>query len=290
VVRIGSAKEEDHSGPAVEVTSPQYYSDPQTEMAGCSRNTAGAAADVGDFVPLTPPDLVSIAEDGYLVTVMAKDRSGVAWVKVYLDWDSTGIVTRDPCDMATPYSVKIPKEKFGADSSIHAIYAIACDVFGNLDTSVTVPFRVNTLAETAIELIHHSSVNPVSVLGAESCKRQSNQEVIAKQTASSLTKAALTSGVDGWIARGRVQPKNNVSPALSGMRFENNGIKYIFGLDASKNKAVLFRANQNGIALLGEASARVKSGAWYDLSIRIADGTITGFVNGREKLMTQAIQ
>jgi hypothetical protein len=82
-----------------------------------------------------------------------------------------------------------------------------------------------------------------------------------------------------------VQPKNGLSAAASGVCFKQGNVEYVFGLDASKGKAVLFRKDSNGTMPIGDASAKVKSGAWYDLKVKVAGDRMVGYVNGEGKLV-----
>ncbi len=120
VVRVTNAVDEDHTGPAVEVVWPQYLTDEQCQI---QVNRDG-----------WEPDPLKIGKDGLTVKVMARDRSGVKWVDVYLDWEKVGRLTR------APYELKLNRKQ--VTPGIHAFHAVACDALGNEEESFSVPVRV----------------------------------------------------------------------------------------------------------------------------------------------------
>jgi hypothetical protein len=273
-VRITNTVDDDHTGPAVEVASPEYVRQYNT------RGITGTWA-----MPWWDPKKTMVDNGGLKVSVAAKDRSGVAWVKIYHNWELMDSLT------APPYETTLPKSRFLADS-IHAIHAVACDILGNEEESFSVPFKVLVTGEsTGIEVVQGvKSFGNAPVNASVMVARQGVSSGAVKQALSAKgAKAAVVSGADSWVARGRVQPKNGVSAEVSGTRFEYGGVEYVFGLDASKGKAVLFRGNAHGAAPIGDAVTKVKSGGWYDLRVEIADGRMIGYVNGDQKLVVTGL-
>ena len=119
-VRISNEVDYDHMGPAVEIVSPQYLNAQQIKMH------------IPGIGWATEP--VPCPEEGLEIEIYAKDRSGIAWVDVYLDWKKVGRLE------AAPYKFKVPKSV--VSDGPHAVYAVASDALGNQRTSFTVPFMV----------------------------------------------------------------------------------------------------------------------------------------------------
>jgi hypothetical protein len=123
-VEVANAVDGDHTGPAVEVTQPVYLQGDKAKV---------------QIVGGWEPRPLSVGEDGLTVRVMAKDRSGVEWVDLYLDWEKVSRSTEPP------YEFRIPQKEVSPGA--HALYAIAQDRLGNKNKSFEVPFKVTEREE-----------------------------------------------------------------------------------------------------------------------------------------------
>ena len=119
LVRVTNKVDEDYLGPAVEVVHPQYLTDEQCKI----QSEHG-----------WEPELVQVGDEGLTVKVLARDRSGVKWVDVYVDWQKMGRLSK------APYELKLTKEQLPPGP--HAFHAVACDMLGNENESFSVPVRV----------------------------------------------------------------------------------------------------------------------------------------------------
>ncbi len=269
-VRIDNPIDDDHSGPSVEIVSPQFLTDEQCKFFWGSNTWE--------------PDPVFVDILGLDVKIKAKDRSGVAYVDLYMNE-----VTYVGRDSSAPFEINIPAANFVGEP-IHSLKAIAYDKLGNKQESFVVTCRVALDSGiTSVERATNGAItgNTVSLSNKgvrHDAISRTIQQTVTPKSVSVPVISERVSGVDAWVARGRVQPQNGISAAVSGMSFEYANVEYVFGLDVSSGKAVLFRKGNNGISPIGDAACKVKSGSWYDLKVQISDGKIVGYVNNKERL------